>query len=115
MKKNIANKWIKALRSGKYKQGTGSLKTKEGKYCCLGVLCEITKKEHGFKNYLTMTNGEGSINSTLPIKIVPFTGMKSTSGELKFKGRYERLSALNDDGVSFEEIADIIQENWKKL
>lgn len=59
MKKSIKNKWIKALRSGKYAQVSGALKealldketgdiicdakgqTKYG-YCCLGVLAEIS-------------------------------------------------------------------------
>lgn len=29
--------WLRALRSGKYKKGTGALKVKGNKYCCLGV------------------------------------------------------------------------------
>lgn len=41
----IGKKWVKALRSGKYKQGNGSLveedKYGNKKYCCLGVLGEI--------------------------------------------------------------------------
>lgn len=42
-------KWLKALRSGEYKQGRELLKTKDGKYCCLGVLAEINGhlKENG--------------------------------------------------------------------
>ena len=34
------NKWVAALRSGKYQQGVGSLNRNE-KYCCLGVLADI--------------------------------------------------------------------------
>lgn len=46
MVKSIRDKWIKALKSGKYKQGKERLyipKTKHNKraYCCLGVLCEV--------------------------------------------------------------------------
>lgn len=36
--------WIDALRSGEYPQGTGQL-NKTGKYCCLGVLCEVALKD----------------------------------------------------------------------
>src|SRR5687768_4898762 len=39
-------KWVKALRSGKYQQGRGYLKqknhlTNQFEYCCLGVLCDL--------------------------------------------------------------------------
>lgn len=45
-KENI-RKWVEALRSGKYKQGTGALKTVENGmewHCCLGVACEVAIK-----------------------------------------------------------------------
>lgn len=35
--------WIEALRSGKYEQGFGALQTRSGKFCCLGVVCELLK------------------------------------------------------------------------
>lgn len=38
--KGLKKRWVAALRSGKYKQGKGTLLA-GGKYCCLGVLCEI--------------------------------------------------------------------------
>lgn len=41
-------KWIEALRSGKYQQGRCFLK-KENKYCCLGVLKEITNCKINFE------------------------------------------------------------------
>lgn len=46
----LHKKWIEALRSGKYKQGTGQYCTKsrfgdEHRYCCLGVLAEIAGVE----------------------------------------------------------------------
>ena len=43
MKKEIADKWVEALRSGKYKQGKSALK-KDDSFCCLGVLCDIIGK-----------------------------------------------------------------------
>ena len=33
--------WVEALRSDKYEQGQRMLKTPDGKYCCLGVYCDI--------------------------------------------------------------------------
>lgn len=50
MKAEIAKKWVKALRSGKYKQGRGLLAVVDPTskevtgYCCLGVLCELAVK-----------------------------------------------------------------------
>ena len=51
MNKTLKEKWVNALRSGKYKQGKGRLRTcveatvdepnPDWKYCCLGVLCDL--------------------------------------------------------------------------
>jgi hypothetical protein len=41
MKAALKSKWVAALRSGKYKQVTGSLQNNGG-FCCLGVLCDIS-------------------------------------------------------------------------
>ena len=49
MKKSVAQKWIAALRSKRWKQGKGALKCKknngETTHCCLGVLCELYQQE----------------------------------------------------------------------
>lgn len=37
----FTKKWIRALRSGKYRQGREKLRTKAGGYCCLGVGLKI--------------------------------------------------------------------------
>lgn len=50
MDPKVKAKWIKALRSGKYKQGEGQLRNTrdvggvDPTFCCLGVLCEIDPK-----------------------------------------------------------------------
>lgn len=49
MNKTLKNKWIKALRSGKYEQGKGNL-NHDGRYCCLGVLCEVAKRPYDLKD-----------------------------------------------------------------
>lgn len=47
MQQKVKDKWVKALRSGKYKKGKGYLKQTAPSgivsYCCLGVLCEAVK------------------------------------------------------------------------
>ena len=41
MEAKMKKRWIKALRSGEYEQGREDLKVDE-KFCCLGVLCDIS-------------------------------------------------------------------------
>ena len=42
--KEFTIEWCKDLRSGQYKQGIGCLRTRDGKYCCLGVARETAKR-----------------------------------------------------------------------
>jgi hypothetical protein len=46
LKKSVKAKWVKALRSGEYQQGTGALHGEDyasgtDVFCCLGVACDI--------------------------------------------------------------------------
>ena len=43
MNPKLKARWVEALRSGDYKQGTKFLRTNEGTYCCLGVLNMVDK------------------------------------------------------------------------
>lgn len=116
MKKEIAMKWVEALRSGKYRQGRGELRTKDNRFCCLGVLCEITKDK---------TNVDWSWPSdlydplcfdgkytALPESVRVLAGMKSISGDLS---ETKCLASLNDAGMSFKEIADLIEKEYEGL
>lgn len=44
MQPKLKQKWIEALRSGKYVQTHSHLNNPDG-YCCLGVLCDIIIKD----------------------------------------------------------------------
>lgn len=49
MDKKIAEMWVAALRSRKYKKTTSALKVvkeKKSKFCVLGVLCDLYQKNH---------------------------------------------------------------------
>lgn len=104
MKKSIADKWIKALRSGKYKQTKNKL-TNGKEFCCLGVLCEIAPK--------ITTKSVLHTDETLRKypKVMQWAGIKSTNGHY---GK-STLTIDNDFGNSFNSIADIIEKNWEKL
>ena len=108
MKKENAMKWIKALRSGKYEQTrSGHLRDSDG-YCCLGVLCHI--------NNITITGDE-----TLPDYFdLQMLDLSSNDGQLpkyyKTKhGKLNTLAELNDVGLSFKQIANIIENNYEYL
>lgn len=46
--KEVIEHWIKALRSGEYKQAQNKLKnTQKNSFCCLGVLCDLAAKDGG--------------------------------------------------------------------
>lgn len=40
MRDELKKKWIEALRSKKFEQGQNAMNS-NGKFCCLGVLCEV--------------------------------------------------------------------------
>jgi hypothetical protein len=130
MKKEVANLWIKALRSGKYKQGVCALHTSDNKYCCLGVLCDLydkdrkAKKKKSIKISKPKYNGNknqhcyryGDEYDFLPTVIKRWAGMKSKKGSLEIDGSYFDLSILNDGDSylgrkNFKEIAQIIETN----
>jgi hypothetical protein len=112
MKTKIKELWIEALRSGKYQQGEGLLKTQDGKYCCLGVLCDIyakTQKKKGFQKgkfqYYFQDKGNAAL---LPENVMKWSGIDSKFGNYK----NNNLTTDNDNGKSFVQIAKIIEENF---
>jgi hypothetical protein len=145
MKKEIAKKWVKALRSGKYKQGKGYLKqftTKnEPRHCCLGVLCELyndTMKKNHKKTLYTEEmedNSSGTsfvrfdlVDGGLPKVVRKWACMVSVLGDFRkppskmvyFSKLFRKLNKysladLNDDGKKFSTIADIIEKNVENI
>lgn len=118
MKEEVKNQWVAALRSGKYKKGIGKLKTLDGEFCCLGVLCDIS----GLSEWVTRSHGLPGCKyyeeiAYLPPSVQEWSGMQSDRGEYENeKGNVEDLSYLNDyGGKSLIDIANIIEENWGKL
>jgi len=91
-KKTTLTDWVAALRSGKYKQQQGTLKGAEG-YCCLGVFCSINGKEP------EVSTDEGSIEL--------YTFCKNS---IDNSFLYCEAIQMNDQGKSFEEIANFIEK-----
>ena len=128
MKQNIMKKWVKALRSGKYKQGQSYLKQESLsnhniKHCCLGVLCELyndTMKKNKKKSLTEKKQGWlykfGKSDSLLPSVVKKWAGMKSNEGSFKDKdGFLTSLTDMNDFGDSFKKIATIIEKKHEDL
>lgn len=103
MKKRAKSAWVKALRSGEYKQTSGMLcDAKTGEMCCLGVLIDVTQDgdwrlEHGRYEY-ECSAGAPDDNVRHDV------GLNASN--------VVSLVNLNDAlGYSFAQIADWIEEN----
>lgn len=103
-------KWVNALRSGKYKQARGYLRTGDNRFCCLGVLCDVSNKVEWLPvpcevlestDYYRCNNSAGSFT---PEDILEMTGLTLND--------QDELVNLNDKvRYDFEEIADYIEAN----
>lgn len=107
MNKWVKRKWVRALRSGEYKQGSRRLvQTSENgyEYCCLGVLaCEMVPEfvRKGENMYGPGVDGKTSL---LPDDLVILYGLDYAT--------QNQLSRYNDYGnLGFSWIADWIEAN----
>lgn len=116
MDAELKEKWVAALRSGDYRQGTGQLAGREGDgvyaFCCLGVLCDIAGIGYTVHESTDVTLGVyrrykfgGQTDpATLPYAFREKVGIPANE--------VDELVAMNDDlGASFDEIANYIEEN----
>lgn len=98
----MRDKWIAALRSGKYGQTKGRLKRGENYFCCLGVACDISGAGHWESNndyyYL---DAEDFVSHTLNSRLKAIFGLTNTEEN-------EAIS-MNEEGRTFEEIADYLE------
>lgn len=118
MNEDIKEAWKKNLRSGKFAQGSGQLRTwdpdeKIWKYCCLGVLCEmsglgawvevVVDDEERYSTYL-------SHKHYLPREVAEWAGIDPNNDE--DTDVQQRLGTANDEGNTFIMIADQIGTTW---
>lgn len=126
MKVKYKKRWLEALRSGEYRQTTGSLTDDEGAFCCLGVLCEILKDEidaleinawvslpptdvwelvltkESLKilgDDLPLMEGEGDSEGRLPLSVTPLVVRNDGSG------------LFDGSPQSFRRIANVIERH----
>lgn len=114
---DVIEKWVAALRSGEFSQGTLAL-NRNGQYCCLGVLCELAaregvveKKEYGSGFGWSAYDGDTTSPTETVLKWagLPTTGQYPTEVEL---GGTTAMTLNDEDRRSFAEIADVIENEY---
>ncbi len=131
MKEEIKALWIAELNSGKIKQTKTHLGEIDGSRCCLGVLCDIAAREGIIPepiqvdpNDYRLTYGD-EVEKTiavLPRTVWRWAGLKKGGPSINkpvlikncaSKEDYEThsLTTLNDEGFTFEQIADVIEDH----
>lgn len=53
----VVELWVKTLRNGEYKQGKHRLRNSNNTFCCLGVLCDLARKDGG-EDWEVFASGE---------------------------------------------------------
>jgi hypothetical protein len=111
MNQDIKQRWVDALRSGEYEQGRGCLHDSNGSsFCCLGVLTDLYIKEHdkewhrepGCCTQLTFERH----CVTLSPSVVTWAGLSNRNPCVGGDG----IAGHNDDGMPFDELAQLIEE-----
>lgn len=115
LKDFVLNQWVPALRSGHYKQGKRYL-CEGNKYCCLGVACDLLGELKQDSYYLNRRVTKDAEEYTyLEYRVAQKLNM-SLIGALNWSGQEHvvALATMNDNGMSFEEIADFLEEQANK-
>jgi len=128
MNPEVKQKWIDALRSDKYEQGSHKLRSVTG-YCCLGVLCDLYSQEHNTQ-WEFRGNDEtnlqlqdywyfGDQSEFLPESVMNWAELKTPNPNVRVDVEdnedednwyyTDELSNINDSGYSFNGIANIIE------
>src|SRR5678815_3622160 len=111
-----AQKWVDALRSGRFMQTRHTLADDMG-YCCLGVACEVAiengiqlvkKKVSERHGYISFDGAE----NYLPAAVQQWLGLKTDTG--LFDGE-RTLAYENDDHATFHQLANIIEDHAEEL
>lgn len=128
MNPEVKQKWIDALRSGKYEQGSEKLRTVTG-YCCLGVLCDLYAQEHDTQ-WEFRGNEEtnlqpmdywyfGDQSEFLPESVMDWAELKTPNPNVRIDVEdgdednwyyQDQIANVNDSGYSFNQIAEVIQQ-----
>jgi hypothetical protein len=132
MNPEVKKKWIDALRSGWYDQGSEKLRSDQG-YCCLGVLCDLytqetkmvgwefrgyDENEHLPQDYWYF-DGESEF---LPDSVREWAGMACKNPSVRVDVTdnddeddwfyHDEIANLNDSGYTFKELSKVIEQQF---
>ena len=111
--------WLDDLRKPENQQLQGrEFLCKNEKYCCLGRLCEIALLNGLTLDKRIRDNSRVDYDDAygfIPYAVQEWIGLKSTNGDLCTDEKYETLTILNDKGLTFTQMADVIEQNKDKL
>jgi hypothetical protein len=136
LKPEIKERWLQRLRSKTIKQGKGQLRQSSqhpvtrmpepDAFCCLGVLGQLAVEDgkanwdglelQATESYSCLAMPRGLADWACDKEVVPLILETHPSEEDAFSFRVTTadgatsLDKLNDDGFTFEQIADIIEE-----
>jgi hypothetical protein len=114
VKREIKDKWVRALLSGDYSQTEGTLR-RGNTFCCLGVLCDLAEREGVVQRYTIGSHsryGKDGVEGSLPTEVMEWAGLTKSDPDVPFRKIRSSLTNLNDNQeLNFEQIADLI-EKW---
>lgn len=105
----LKEEWIKALRSGEYKQVSGYMRWEahgQAYYCALGVLCEVAMNRNPYK-FVWSLGGRSPAHCYDPGNPMTSVEFGLEIGLTEWQVR-NIIKANDGDELSFARIADII-------
>lgn len=124
---NDAYRWVRALNSGQYKQGRGSLvgsvQNEDGTdletvYCCLGVLCsELGAVDNeNFRSFCMIPNVSGYSPSFQDVWINAPAYLRARKVIKALELQQDELADMNDSQrLPFKYLAKVIGERLERL
>lgn len=123
MNKEVKALWIDRLRNGNIPQAKRALGYTDGSRCCLGVLCDIAVEQGVIPPPVEDVDRQlryGKRDSwdelaVLPKDVLEWSDLPYANGSWLDDDDYcirDGLAHRNDQGYSFAELADIIEEKF---
>lgn len=131
MKQAIMRRWVKDLRSKKYRQARGSLRATDSRgrltnrFCCLGVLCNLYAKEHpkaqwqrsleaaaeDCSAFVTGSDVSDTNTAVLPPAVMRWAGIKTARGQFSLTKNVRKRDLKRSSLADFECAVTLTQLN----